>query len=147
MAVGDRFTAQSAIELEPSVKMQIAVGGQAYEVEIEIDGGGALLVGSSGGPHVGAQLQSKVLPTVPRAHPHSANEPDESKLCHSPVAGIVVRVSVKAGDELSPDDLILVLEAMKMETSVTAPFAGKLKSVKVVPGEAVKINQTLVEFE
>jgi methylmalonyl-CoA carboxyltransferase small subunit len=127
--------------------MQIAVGGQAYEVEIEIDGGGALLVGSSGGPHVGAQLQSKVLPTVPRAHPHSANEPDESKLCHSPVAGIVVRVSVKAGDELSPDDLILVLEAMKMETSVTAPFAGKLKSVKVVPGEAVKINQTLVEFE
>jgi biotin carboxyl carrier protein len=42
---------------------------------------------------------------------------------------------------------MVVLEAMKMETSVTAPIAGKVKSVKVVPGEAVKLNQVLVEFE
>jgi biotin carboxyl carrier protein len=36
---------------------------------------------------------------------------------------------------------------MKMETSVIAPIAGKVKSVKVAPREAVKLNQILVEFE
>ncbi len=41
----------------------------------------------------------------------------------------------------------MVLEAMKMETSVIAPIAGQVKSVKVAPGEAVKLNQILVEFE
>lgn len=115
--------------------MQIVIGGKAYEVEVEIDGEAR-----------GTQLQSEVLPTAPR-HAQSTGESDESKVCRSPVAGIVVRVSVKPGDELLSDGLILVLEAMKMETSVTAPVAGKVKSVKVVPGEAVKLNQILVEFE
>ena len=127
--------------------MQIVVDGKAYEVEVEVEGEEALLSGSSGRQGGEAQLQSKVLPTAPRPHAHSADCVDESKVCHSPVAGIVVRVNVKPGDELLPDDLILVLEAMKMETSLTAPFAGKVKSVKVVPGEAVKVNQVLVEFE
>jgi methylmalonyl-CoA carboxyltransferase small subunit len=72
---------------------------------------------------------------------------DESKVCRSPVAGIVVRVCVQAGEELQLDDLLVVLEAMKMETSVTAPIAGKVKSVNAAPGEAVKLNQILVEFE
>jgi methylmalonyl-CoA carboxyltransferase small subunit len=42
---------------------------------------------------------------------------------------------------------MLVLEAMKMETNVTAPVSGKVKSVTVKPGDAVKVNQVLVEFE
>jgi len=42
---------------------------------------------------------------------------------------------------------MIVLEAMKMETNVTAPVAGKVKSVNVQPGDAVKVNQILVEFE
>jgi methylmalonyl-CoA carboxyltransferase small subunit len=42
---------------------------------------------------------------------------------------------------------MVLLEAMKMETSVTAPVEGKLKSVNVVPGESVKANQVLVEFD
>jgi methylmalonyl-CoA carboxyltransferase 1.3S subunit len=40
-----------------------------------------------------------------------------------------------------------VLEAMKMETNVTAPVAGKVKSVSAQSGDGVKVNQVLVEFE
>ena len=54
---------------------------------------------------------------------------------------------MQPGEELQLDDLLVVLEAMKMQTSVTAPIAGKVKSVKVAPGEAVKLSQILVEFE
>jgi biotin carboxyl carrier protein len=54
---------------------------------------------------------------------------------------------VLPGQELKAGDLILVLEAMKMETSITAHHAGKVKSVNVKASEPVKLNQVLVELE
>jgi methylmalonyl-CoA carboxyltransferase small subunit len=71
----------------------------------------------------------------------------EDKLCRSPLAGIVVQVPVAPGQQLQVNDLMVVLEAMKMETAITAPVEGKLKSVNVTPGESVKANQVLVEFD
>jgi methylmalonyl-CoA carboxyltransferase small subunit len=59
----------------------------------------------------------------------------------------VVRVPVVAGQQLQVNDLMVMLEAMKMESAVTAPVAGKLKSVHVAPGDSVKAYQVLVEFE
>jgi methylmalonyl-CoA carboxyltransferase 1.3S subunit len=129
------------------VKIQIVVGGIAYEVEVDVEGGedslgvpGQVLSGTS-------SIQSTRVPTAPRPGLSSDPEGDESKVCRSPVAGIVVRVCVQPGEQLKLDDLLVVLEAMKMETSLTAPIAGKVKSVIVAPGEAVKLNQVLVEFE
>lgn len=58
-----------------------------------------------------------------------------------------VRTCVQPGQTVKLDDLLVVLEAMKMETSLTAPIAGTVKSVKVAAGEAVKLHQILVEFE
>lgn len=72
---------------------------------------------------------------------------DELKACRSPVAGVVLRIGVQPGQQIQPNDLMLVIEAMKMETNVTAPFAGKVKSVNVQPGDGVKVHQVLVEFE
>ena len=68
-------------------------------------------------------------------------------MCRSPVAGLVIKVNVKPGDVLETNQVIMVLEAMKMETNVTAPVSGKLKSVRVAAGDAVKSNQILAEFE
>jgi biotin carboxyl carrier protein len=42
---------------------------------------------------------------------------------------------------------MMVLEAMKMETNVTAPRTGIVKSVHMAPGDSVKLNQIVVEFE
>jgi methylmalonyl-CoA carboxyltransferase small subunit len=44
-------------------------------------------------------------------------------------------------------ELVLVLEAMKMETNVTAPHAAIVKSVHVAAGDPVKLNQVLLELE
>jgi methylmalonyl-CoA carboxyltransferase small subunit len=129
------------------LKIQLVIGGKAYEVEVEVEGGEDHLGVPGHLPAGAATIQSTRVPTAPRPHSPSEMDGDESKVCRSPVAGIVVRVSVQAGQELKLDDLLVVLEAMKMETSVTAPIAGKVKSVKVVPGEAVKASQILVEFE
>ena len=60
---------------------------------------------------------------------------------------MVIRIDVTVGQQLEQDEQIMVLEAMKMETVVTSPGAGKVKSIKVAKGDAVKVNQVLVEFE
>ena len=72
---------------------------------------------------------------------------DEAKVCRSPVAGVVVKLNVKAGQQLQTHDLMMVLEAMKMETNITAPVSGKVKRVNTAHGDGVKVNQILVEFE
>ena len=41
----------------------------------------------------------------------------------------------------------MVLEAMKMETNITAPVSGKIKAINVAPGDAVTVDQVVVEFE
>jgi methylmalonyl-CoA carboxyltransferase small subunit len=84
--------------------------------------------------------------SAPKPSPADSNV-DESKVCRSPVAGVVLRVTCQTGQQLQPNDLMMVLEAMKMETNVTAPVAGKVKSVNVQAEDAVKVNQVLVEFE
>ena len=72
---------------------------------------------------------------------------NEEKVCRSPVSGIVASVSAKEGQSLEVGDELLVLEAMKMETQVTASAAGRVASVKVKAGDSVQAGQVLVEFE
>jgi len=73
---------------------------------------------------------------------HALNE----KEYRSPVTGLVIKVNVEPGQEIQPSDVIVVLEAMKMETTVTAHHAGRVKSVNVAPGNPVKLHQVLVEY-
>ena len=119
------------------MNLEVLIDGKQYEIEFSL-----LSEGSSSGRKRRKFLQSAVLPT-----PHANKEDADAKVCRSPVNGIVRGVHVQAGDELQTHDLMLVLEAMKMQTRLTAPAPGKLKCVNVSPGQAVKMDQALVEFE
>lgn len=55
----------------------------------------------------------------------------------------MVKSNVRAGQVIQPGDLLLVLEAMKMETEITAPIGGKVVEVKVNVGESVKSGQVV----
>jgi biotin carboxyl carrier protein len=65
----------------------------------------------------------------------------------SPIAGVVAEVSCKPGDAINQGDVLLVIEAMKMNNSITAPTSGRVKAVPVAAGDSVREGQTLVEFE
>jgi len=130
------------------LKLQIGIDGKTYEVEVEVLEDDAIQRQPNYGPY--PVVPATVSATAPAAttHPPPAQENlDEEKLCRSPVAGVVIKVNVVAGQSIQANDLIVVLEAMKMETNVTAPGTGKVKSVRVSPGDAVKVNQVVVEFE
>jgi methylmalonyl-CoA carboxyltransferase 1.3S subunit len=124
---------------EAFVKLRIVVEGKAYEVEVDI------LEGTPD-PALAAEppIQSSVLPAAAKV---SLSGAGEDKIIRSPLAGLVVRVYAKPGREVLANEPLMVLEAMKMETSINAPVAGKIKSVGVAPGDAVKLDQILLQLE
>jgi methylmalonyl-CoA carboxyltransferase small subunit len=128
------------------MKLQISIDGEEYDVEVEVAEEGHPRH-SPDNRHSTATIQSTVLLTPPDPGASTNSDLNEAKLCRSPLAGIVVRVPVLPGQQLEVNDLMVMLEAMKMESAVMAPAAGRLKSVNVATGDAVKLNQVLVEFD
>jgi biotin carboxyl carrier protein len=61
--------------------------------------------------------------------------------------GVVRRVLIAAGDEVERGQVLMLLEAMKMEIRVTAPHAGRVERVEVVEGQAVDRGQTLATLK
>lgn len=64
----------------------------------------------------------------------------------APMPGLILDIMVKEGDEVSENDPLLILEAMKMENSLVSPRTGTIKSVLVTKGAAVDKGDLLVEF-
>jgi pyruvate carboxylase subunit B len=65
----------------------------------------------------------------------------------APMSGMIVSVSVAAGDEVRPGQGLVVMEAMKMENELRAQTTGRVKSVAVAPGQAVEKGALLVALE
>jgi methylmalonyl-CoA carboxyltransferase 1.3S subunit len=129
------------------LKLKIGIDGNEYVVDVEVledDNVGPVYLAPHGQPTT-VQPVSVSVPGAPTA-PADENV-DESKVCRSPVAGVVVKLNVQPGQTLQTNDLMMVLEAMKMETNITAPVSGKVKQINVAQGDGVKVNQILVEFE
>jgi methylmalonyl-CoA carboxyltransferase small subunit len=128
------------------LKLKITVDGKVYEVEVEAYEPEQQQPGyvPPAGP---ARLPGAVPVTPPPAAPSSTPVPDESKVSRSPISGMVVRVAVQVGQTIQVNDVLLVLEAMKMETVITSPVAGKIAKVNVTVGDAVQAGQVLAEFE
>jgi methylmalonyl-CoA carboxyltransferase small subunit len=128
------------------VKLRITVDGKVYEVDVDVS--------ESEPPQPGwvspiGQARVPAAPAPTTATPEKTPVPvaDEAKVCRSPFAGIVSKVRVQVGQSIQVNDVLLVLEAMKMETEISAPVAGKVKQVTVKEGDAVQGGQVLVEFE
>ena len=122
------------------MKLKIAVQGNIYEVEVEEVAEAALEHSALNLP----AIQSTVLPTAAGG---ASSDFDEARVCRSPLAGVVSRIEVRPAQQVKQNQLLLVLDAMKMEIKVTAQAAATIKSLEVHPGDAVRPNQILVCFE
>jgi len=65
----------------------------------------------------------------------------------APLPGVIIDLKVKEGDEVKEGDLLIILEAMKMESELTASVKGTVKKINVKVGESVLEDQLLVEIE
>lgn len=118
------------------MKLQITVDGRAYAVEVELI------------EEDEAEPAQEVFYAPAAPAPTSALETNaEPGVCRSPVNGLVFKVLAEAGQSVEAGAIVLILEAMKMETNVVAPRAATVKAIHVKPGDPVKMNEILVEFE
>ena len=74
-------------------------------------------------------------------------DPDVEGEVGTSIPGSVSKVNVKVGDTVEVNQVLAVIEAMKMETSVVAPIAGKIQEVLINPGQSVKSGELLVVVE
>ncbi len=72
---------------------------------------------------------------------------DMSNYLVSPMPGTLISFSVKEGDTVLPHTALCVIEAMKMQNVLRSETTGRVKSIKVKPGQAVSVDQILIEFE
>lgn len=65
----------------------------------------------------------------------------------APMVGKILKLEKNTGDHVDEDEVIIVMEAMKMEIPIVAPEAGTLKEIKVAIGQAVEAEQVLAVIE
>ncbi len=135
------------------MKLQITVDSKLYEVDVEIpeDRNSQYMSGyiPPYSPASRVTVPPVVSPAPASETPAAESTPPtaDGKVCRSPMAGVVVQINAQVGQQIQENDLLMVLEAMKMETNITAPVAGKVKTITVNPGDAVAKDQVVVEFE
>jgi len=120
------------------MKLKVTVNGVPYDIEVDVEEQeapqlGTIVIGGGGG--------GIVAPTTASVQAASANA------VVAPLAGSVAKVLVEEGQEIASGQVLLVLEAMKMETEITAPKAGTVARILVEKGTAVQAGEGLIELD
>lgn len=131
------------------MKLKITVHGVAYEVEVEVLDAGEGFPTGTPAPRAktpSARSSTTNTPSAVASGAASASSGQAGSVA-SPIAGTIVEIKCKPGDQVNKGQVLLIIEAMKMKTSIAAPTAGKVKAVPIAVGDAVRESQILVEFE
>jgi acetyl-CoA/propionyl-CoA carboxylase biotin carboxyl carrier protein len=129
---------QSASGEEPGERMVVVVEVDGRRVEVSLPAGFAA-VGVTGPP---------ANPTATRKRgAGKAKEAASGDAVTAPMQGTIVKVEVTDGQQVQPGDLIVVLEAMKMEQPLTAHKAGTITGLSAEPGATVPSGTVLCEIK
>ena len=126
------------LEVDPVSRNSIVVEVEGKRIEVSIPE--RFLHTGTGSPTAGRAPRRKVSS-------HHASAGAQSGFIKAPMQSTVVKLAVKVGDKVVEGDQVLVLEAMKMEQSITSPRAGLVKAIKVSVGETIASGTVLIEFE
>lgn len=114
-------------------KYRVTVNGTVYEVELEE------LAGS-------VPVSAPAAPAAAPAPAASAAPAAGEQIC-APMPGNILAVNVAAGDMVKKGQVLMVLEAMKMENEIMAPHDGKVTAVAVAKGAAVESGTLLCTIQ
>ena len=65
----------------------------------------------------------------------------------APMVGKILKIEKQVGEHVDEDEVVIVMEAMKMEIPIVAPTSGTVKEIKVAPGQAVEAEQALAVID
>jgi len=124
----------------------ITVNGNVYNVTVEEGTVSAPAAAAApvaqAAPAPAPAPAPKAAPAAPKAAPASGGAAGNIKV-NSPMPGKIISIKANIGDKLKKGDVILILEAMKMENEIVAPSDGTVASINVTPGQAVEAGTLL----
>lgn len=125
---------------------KITVNGTAYDVTVEELGGTAAPSFTAPAPAATPAAAPAAAPVKTPAAPApvKAAVPAGGTKISSPMPGTILKINVKAGDSVKKGDVLLLLEAMKMENEIMAPSDGKVVSVSTATGASVNAGDLLI---
>nr|WP_231040062.1 biotin/lipoyl-containing protein [Pectinatus cerevisiiphilus] len=120
-------------------KFNVTVNGNSYEVEIEeVKSAAVAAPAPKAAPAVSAPAPKAAAPAAPAAAPVGGTT------IAAPMPGKITKVVASVGQAVKAGDVVLILEAMKMQNEITAPAAGTVKAVNVEVGKSVKAGEAMV---
>ncbi len=112
-------------------KFIVNVNGTSYEVEVE---------------EIDSAAAGETASAPKKAAPKAAQLNGSEKTITAPMPGSILAVNVKPGDSFRSGQVLLILEAMKMENEIMAPCDGKVVSVSVQSGTSVNSGDVLIAY-
>ena len=130
-------------------KYRITLEGKTYEMDVELIGEGGALK-----PVAKAAPASAPASAAPVAAPASAPAPAKQASAEvssgsvvAPMPGTVIKIVKNVGDEVKAGELVLILEAMKMENEISAPVSGTISAINCTAGGTVNGGDVLFEVK
>ena len=126
-------------------KYRAKVNGKEVEVNLLEQSGPCLKFDVSGNIYE-VNLESMLSSDTGSSGMETAEHSSSKKTINSPMPGLIVKIAVKEKQEVKVNQLLLTIEAMKMENNIFSPLNGKIKKIHVKQGQEVKNQELLISF-
>jgi oxaloacetate decarboxylase alpha subunit len=134
-----------AFEPPPGEEADVEQGEGVYTVTV--NGKSFVAQVSEGGDISGiVQLGSDTSSEPSLSPPPPVASPVPTEPLIAPLAGTILKINIKPGQAVQEESVVIVMEAMKMETEICAHSAGTVKSIFIKEGDTVAVGDALVEF-
>ncbi len=131
---------------EASRQFNVFVDGDYFSVEVEAIGGAPMITGITPMPAAAPRPAPAAAPrpaAAPAAAPRPAAAVQGGTKLEAPMPGMIIRYEVKEGESVKEGDVVMILEAMKMENSMLAPATGTVKQICCKDGQSVQKGDVL----
>ena len=128
-------------------KYNVLVNGQTYEVVVEEvqDAASAPAFSPPTVPQTPSTEVRTAAPAAPKAStPVAVGAPPAGTSIDAPMPGTILRLNVRVGDNVKIGDIVLILEAMKMENQISTPIAGVVTAINAPAGSNVNTGDPMI---
>ena len=123
-------------------KRKVKVDGEEYDVELEMQG--SVWNVSIEGEIFNIEIEGSFVGESAGSQRKKRGWRNKSGTISSTIPGKIISISVEEGDNVGEGDVVMILEAMKMQNEIQAPLSGTVTAINCKPGDSIEANSPLV---